>query len=151
MHNPTLKRDCALGSAMSSFTIGADPAMQVVFHLRSYADDGWLDAYTVDLVARGLHASVRVENPGFGHPPTQLLQAIVPCWSGWEGKKSWYSMDGEVEIDATSDRTGHITLLVRIPANSAVSWSAEARVVIEAGQLEAVAQAAEAFFAKCAA
>ena len=125
--------------------------MQVVFHSRSYADDGWLDAYAVDLVARDLRASVRVENPGFGHPPTQLLQALVPCWSGWEGKKSWYSMEGELEIDATSDRTGHITLLVRIPGDSAVSWSALARVVIEAGQLEAVAQAAEAFFAKRAA
>lgn len=105
---------------MGSFTIGTDPAMQVVFHSRSYADDGWLDAYIVDLVARDLRASVRVENPGFGAPPAQLLLALVPCWRGWDGKKSWRAIEGELEIDATSDRTGHVTLVVRIPGNSAV-------------------------------
>lgn len=132
---------------MGTFTVGADPALQVVFHSRSYADDGWLDAYVVELVARDLRASVRVENPGFGEPPSQLLHALVPCWRGWEGKQSWRAIEGELEIDATADRTGHITLVVRIPGNPAAPWSAEARVLIEAGQLEAIAQSAEAFFA----
>jgi hypothetical protein len=137
---------------MSSFTVGADPAMQVTFHSRLYAEDGWLESYVAELVATNLRASVRVENPGYGHPPTQLLQALVPVWRGWEGKKSWLSMDGELEIDATSDRTGHITLVVRIPGYATASpWSAEANVVVEAGQIEAVAHAAEAFFAERAA
>lgn len=135
-----------------SLTIGADPAMQVVFHSRSYAEDGWPDSYAVDLVAPNLRATVRVENPGYGHPPAQLLQALVPVWRGWQGKKSWCSMEGELEIDATSDHTGHITLLIRIPGYvQATPWSAEANVVVEAGQIEAVAHAAESFFAKRAA
>jgi len=62
-------------------------------------------------------------------------------------------MEGELEIDATSDRTGHITLTVKMPeyAHATAPWSAEARVLIEAGQLAAVAKEAEAFFAKRAA
>lgn len=124
--------------------------MQAIFHSRQYADDGWVNAYVVELVARDLRASVLVENPGYGHPPTQLLKSLVPCWRGWEGRKRWTAMEGELEIDATSDRTGHITLLLSIPGNDAVPWSAQAKILLEAGQLEEVSAAAEVFFGRCA-
>jgi Family of unknown function (DUF6228) len=133
---------------MSSLTIGSDPSMQVNFHSRVYADDGWLYSYVVELSARDFRASVRVENPGFGHPPTQLFQELVPYWTGWKGQKSWRSLEGELEIDATCDLTGHITLLISIPANGHTLWSAQAGVLIEAGQLEAVARSADIFFAR---
>jgi len=138
---------------MDTLTIGADPAAQLVFHSRRYAADGWLESYTVDSVAPDLRASVRVGNPGYGHPPSDLLSQLASSWSGWTGKKSWGSMEGELSIDATSDRTGHVTLAARLTAPwtghvEAAPWSVEARIFLEAGQLAAVAREAEAFFAR---
>jgi Family of unknown function (DUF6228) len=65
------------------------------------------------------------------------------------GRKETLGSDGgELEIEATSDRTGHITLLFCIPHNYAMPWSAQARVLVEAGQIERLANAAEAFFGR---
>ena len=134
---------------MHLLAIGSPNTCQVVFHSPEYGDDGWLESYAVDLLGQGLHASVRVENPGYGHPPSHLLRELAACWKGWLGAKTWYSMEGELAIDATADSTGHTTLAVRVPGNNTVPpWSAEVKVVIEAGQLEALAQESEVFFAR---
>ncbi len=134
---------------MSTLVVGSDPALKATFHSRRYGSDGWLDSYALDLEAIDFRASVRVQNPGYGHPPTQLFNEMAANWTGWQDKKSWIAMDGELEIEATADAIGHVTLRITIPGyESTQLWSAQARLLVEAGQLERLAESAELFFAK---
>jgi hypothetical protein len=122
--------------------------VQVTFHSRRIDADGWVNSYAVELAASDLRASTVVENPGYGHPPSQLLSELAANWRGWKGVNSWSAVEGELKIDASCDSLGHVTLLFTIPAYaSQKEWSAAASVVCEAGQLEAVAREASAFFA----
>ena len=120
--------------------------VRAVFRSRQFAD-GWLQSYALELEAPDFHASTRVENPGYGHPPSQLFQELATHWSGWSGPKVWRAMEGELEIAATSDSVGHIKFELKVPTYSEAShWSASAWVVVEAGQLERLAREAQAFF-----
>ena len=134
---------------MNTLSIGSDPALKATFHSRRYGSDGWLDSYAMDLEAIDFRASVRVQNPGYGHPPTQLFNEMAADWKGWSGKKSWNALDGELEMEATADSIGHVTLRLTIPGyESSQLWSAQGRLLVEAGQLERLAQDAEHFFAR---
>src|SRR5439155_8609528 len=94
-----------------------------------------------------LRASAAVENPPYGHPPSALLREIAVQWSGWAGAKSWRAMEGELNISATADSTGHITLHFELPGSVVPPcWSASISVVVEAGQLELLSREANAFF-----
>jgi hypothetical protein len=134
---------------MDTLVVGSDPSLKATFHSRRFRSDGWLESYAVELQALELRASTRVENPGYGHPPSKLFSELASSWRGWRGSKEWQALEGELELKATSDSTGHVTLRVRIPGYSdAVNWSAEARVLIEAGHLEQLAREASAFFSR---
>ncbi len=57
----------------------------------------------------------------------------------------WSSLEGECELRAESDRTGHVTLSVRAQYRQSEVWTVEGSVVLEAGQLDAIAVAAKKF------
>src|ERR1700691_5899488 len=44
----------------------------------------------------------------------QFFQDMAANWKGWEGEKTWSSIEGEFGLAATSDRLGHITLRIRL-------------------------------------
>jgi len=132
---------------MEQFVLESEQGAKVVFHSRNYDESGWLDSYSIDLEAHGFHASTLVENPGYGHPPSQLFEKLAAQWSGWSGSERWSALEGELEIVATSDALGHIKLQFEVPGYSqSKGWSANAWLVVEAGQLESLAKEANAFF-----
>jgi Family of unknown function (DUF6228) len=134
---------------MEMLRFGSDPALKASFHTRRFDSAGWLESYAVELEAFDFHASIRVENPSFGQPPAQLFNELAANWNGWEGTKVWRAIEGELELKATSDRLGHVTLAVAVsPYPSAGQWSAQAEVTVEAGQLERLASDARLFFAR---
>ena len=117
---------------MDALVIGSDPALKATFHSKRYGSDGWLDSYAIDLEAIDFRASVRVQNPGYGHPPTQLFNEMATHWKGWKDRKFWGALDGELEIEATTDATGHVTLKVTIPGyENTQLWSAHGKLLIE--------------------
>jgi hypothetical protein len=68
-----------------------------------------------------------------------LFASMAEEWRGWEGEKSWCSIEGEFELHATSDSLGHVALRVVLTnANEGPSepWRVESTVMIEAGRLE---------------
>jgi hypothetical protein len=80
-------------------------------------------------------------------PPSLLFEEMALQWRGWEGKKEWAALEGELRLTATSDHTGHIELVVVMgdfanPAN----WQLEASLQLEAGQLEQLARSTTALF-----
>jgi Family of unknown function (DUF6228) len=134
---------------MEKFWFSSDPALKACFCSRRYDGSGWLESYAIELEALDFHASIRIENPGFSQPPTQLFDELATSWAGWEGVKTWLAMEGELELKATCDRIGHVTLAVSIvPYAQSGQWSAQAGVTIEAGQLERLATEARLFFAR---
>lgn len=138
---------------MDTLVLRSESGVEATFHSRRYESDGWLQCFSIELAAPSFRASVTVENPGYGHPPSQLFGELAGNWRGWQGAKTWLSLEGELEIQATSDSTGHVTLQFKVPAYVAgpSAWSAQCSVVVEAGQLERLAQESHEFFGKRAA
>lgn len=80
-------------------------------------------------------------------PPTDLFNEMARDWMGWEGTKTWGSLEDELRIEASTDLTGHISLIVTIrdysdPAN----WRLKAKLELEAGQLTELARSARSAF-----
>ena len=102
------------------------------------------DYFTVTLRANGLDATVRVSSylsDGFA----MFFADLAADWRGWQGAREWSSLEGECELRAESDRTGHVTLSVRAQYRQSEVWAVEGSVVLEAGQLDAIAAAAKKF------
>lgn len=132
---------------METLNFGSDPALKASLHSRKYDSSGWLESYVIELQALDFLARTQVDNPGFGRPPSDLFEDLALNWRGWEGIKSWVSMEGELELTATCDRIGHVILNVKIPENLIERrWSAQAGVLIEAGQLDRLAIEVKAYF-----
>ena len=132
---------------MDQFILATPGGARATFSSRVIDSNGWVDSYAVELRASNFSACTVVENPGYGNPPSQLLKELAANWRGWKGVKSWLALEGELKIEATCDALGHVTLSFTIPAYSGQKqWTASAKVVCEAGQLEALAKEAQAFF-----
>ena len=122
---------------------------RVSFHSRQVDATGCLESYAVDVAAEGLSATAWVANPGWSHPPSQLFDELASNWAGWKRAQRWHSAEGELQITATMDATGHVTLSFELPASTTSSvWSAVVRVRTEAGRLESLAEGARRFFLK---
>ena len=68
-------------------------------------------------------------------------------WRGWEGEFSWRTLEGEFGMTATSDRLGHIELLVDIKSDAYPrDWELQARLHLEAGSLEQLYRIVSAVF-----
>jgi hypothetical protein len=70
-----------------------------------------------------------------------LFDDAAAHWRGWPGPKRWESIEGELALELTADRTGHITLNVTISnyLGGPDSWRVQSQLTLEAGQLEALA------------
>jgi hypothetical protein len=76
-----------------------------------------------------------------------FFQDLADNWRGWSGAKNWRSLEGQVELQATSDSLGHTSLRVFLREDALVQdWRVEATLIVEAGQLQALAKAALEFF-----
>jgi hypothetical protein len=133
---------------MDIFSFSSDPALKATFHSRRYDETGWLDSFAIEIEASDFKVTTRIQNPGYGFPPSQLFDELAESWEGWKGVKTWLSMESELEFEATCDLTGHITLNTRIPGHESGKWFTQAKVMIEAGQLRRLADEARRFFAK---
>ncbi|MBD2771415.1 DUF6228 family protein [Iningainema tapete] len=68
-------------------------------------------------------------------------------WKGWEGEKTWSSIEGDLILSCTSDKLGHINLEVQLlQFNRPESWSATLNLSTEAGQLEKISNEVATFF-----
>ncbi len=79
--------------------------------------------------------------------PSRLFEEIAREWRGWDGEKDWAALDDELRLTASSDHTGHTTLVVVMhDHDSPENWRLEAKLVLEAGQLEDLARAVRKVF-----
>ena len=104
------------------------------------------DYYRVKLTGPNFQGDCRV----YSYEPTPgisaFFQEMAGSWRGWQGAKQWASLEGELKLDATTDTTGHICLLVELCSGpSPFRWRVSAVLLLEAGSMERIAQQIEDF------
>lgn len=103
-------------------------------------------SFDAKLVGPAVTATVRVYEHGSDFVP-RFFAELAESWRGWDGEKDWESVESHIALTATADRLGHVSLrvILRDPFAPA-AWRAEATLLIEAGQLEALAASAGRVF-----
>ena len=103
-------------------------------------------SFDVSFVSTPLSASVRVydiQPQGW----SEFFADLAASWKGWVGAKERESLEGHLKVIATADSLGHISLRVKLrDVIPSADWRAEGILVVEAGQLDAIATQAKAFF-----
>jgi hypothetical protein len=65
---------------------------------------------------------------------------LATHWQGWKGRKLWSTLEGELELSASSDSVGHITLAFSLNQGfSGGAWRLQGELELEAGALESLA------------
>ena len=102
------------------------------------------DYFLAQVIHPGLDATARVGtymSDGFA----EFFSGLATSWTGWEGTRRWESLEGELALSATSDRAGHVYVLVHLHDGAPFRWAVELRLTLEAGQLEKLASRARQF------
>jgi len=120
---------------------------KMLFHSREHDKNKWLSYYSVTLIAPSMEATVRVDNAPYGVSPVNLFSEISEQWKGWEGEKSWGSLEGEFNLSVKNDSVGHVIFFTSVqteayPQNSKMVIEFE----VELGQLEYLKKQAVEFF-----
>lgn len=106
--------------------------------------------FTVVFSSVTLSASQRVWSYTDCRQLTNLFWEMAQSWQGWEGVKTWGSIEGEFNLACTSDKLGHVTLEVDlVERDTNEPWSPKFNIQIEAGQLEKIANEIITLFGKC--
>jgi len=75
------------------------------------------------------------------------FQEIAKNWRGWPGAKKWETLENELELSATADKTGHVRLEFFLrPAYTGYHWELRGALELEAGQLDSIAQEVSFFW-----
>lgn len=102
------------------------------------------DHFVAEVRHVGMEASARVSSymsDGLG----DFFGGLAADWRGWAGTREWSALEGELRLTARTDRTGHTYMRVQLRDGAPAHWTAEAELVLEAGQLGRLAAAAQAF------
>jgi hypothetical protein len=73
----------------------------------------------------------------------RLFAEAARDWRGWQGAKVWESLEGELRLEMTIDRSGHVTFRVQMWSTfKHDEWRLDTRIGLDAGSLEALASEA---------
>lgn len=125
--------------------LGNNPDVHLILDQPLFNDEGWLESYRARLESRNLKAEVVVDNAPYGESVVEYFRTLNQHWKGWEGERSWYSLEGECSFSASMAKTGHVALTVRLNVYPNIC-EATAVLDIEAGQLEALTDEMRQFF-----
>ena len=122
---------------------------RVLFHSPGYAEEGWLEAFSVRLEGPGLFAEAVVGSANAGEELVQFFSALASDWRGWEGEKSWVAFEKDLAVSAATTRQGRvsITFSLRRPEHDE-SWSTKATICCYAGELQVLANRVSDFFGR---
>jgi hypothetical protein len=103
-------------------------------------------SFPVKLIGPAMSVSVNVYEHGYHFLP-RFFDDLAREWRGWAGEKTWESVEFHIALRATADRVGHVFLRVTLrDIDAPAAWRAEATLLIEAGQLDALPGSARRVF-----
>jgi hypothetical protein len=97
------------------------------------------ESYLVTVQSHDLRAETRASS--FMAPSlSAYFHDIATHWRGWKGEKKWGTLEGEFELSATADSTGHVRLAYSLrPPYTGFHWALNGALELEAGQLDRLA------------
>jgi hypothetical protein len=105
------------------------------------------DYYRVGLSGPHFHGACQVYCGEPRPQPDKFFRDLAADWRGWQGKREWSSLEGELKFSATCDSSGHTSLSVQLRSGPyPLNWSLSAVLLIEAGSLEGIASEIQRFF-----
>jgi hypothetical protein len=94
--------------------------------------DGTARTLLARLDGPGLSASVSAYDDNYGHLVT-FFDDLAASWRGWDGERSFGSLEGDFDITAKHD--GHIRLSLHLrPTDGPGNWNVSASVTVDAGE-----------------
>ena len=105
------------------------------------------DGLIAEFDSPGLSSATQVYMLGGCDHLDRFWRDLAENWRGWEGTRSWQSLEGDLELSATSDRLGHVALEVRLEEGAPFQWRVHGKISLDAGQLDRMAAAARTFCA----
>jgi hypothetical protein len=82
-----------------------------------------IDSFGIELVSDGLTASRFVYVHSFDLDALAgFFEDLADSWKGWDGEKSWRSIEHELLITATSDALGHCLLTFTLRDGPNDTW-----------------------------
>jgi len=103
-------------------------------------------AYTAALSGRDLSVAATIHDVlGEAYAFPEFWQDLASSWRGWSDEKSWSSIEGDLELTATCDSLGHVTICCHLSSGGSEGWSINAWLYAEAGALDAIAARAGRF------
>ena len=122
-------------------------SQRVVIHSPRYADEGWLDQYTVRLEAEGLSAEAVVERAYSAEDLVAFFRDLEANWQGWAGEKIWKAFDEQLEISAKMSLQGRVALAFRLrKPEFDEGWACLATICFYAGELRELSTRVSQFF-----
>jgi|tagenome__1003787_1003787.scaffolds.fasta_scaffold18085536_2 hypothetical protein len=99
--------------------------------------------WTASLSCGSMQGSLRFYEIGLG-ALDEFFAGLASDWRGWKGERSWVSLEDAVELEASHDGLGTVTLKVRLrtEAFAVHRWSASAELMLDAGGLDRLAREA---------
>lgn len=102
------------------------------------------DYFIAELRGLNIVAHARVVTY-MSHGLAELFADMATNWKGWNGSKTWASLEGELDLAAEMDKGGHVSLTVRLREGAPAAWTVTVELLIEAGQLDTLARSARSF------
>ncbi len=110
------------------------------------AKPGGSESYRVTLRENEFEVSARV----YAFDPldnglSKFFAELAQEWKGWDGSKTWTSLEGEFELKCEHDRIGHVITTATLHSSPyGHGWTGQIRFDIAAGQLEDLAAGVKA-------
>jgi hypothetical protein len=106
------------------------------------------ERWEAKLTLPGLTATAEVDS--FSHNGEHtlgiLFRRLSDDWRGWDGERTWTSIEGGLDLAASHDGLGHVALRVRVRSGLyGDAWTARGVIWLDAGQLGRVAREVAAF------
>ena len=122
---------------------------RVLIHSLAYADEGWLDQFTIQLEGEGFAAKAVVSSPNSGPELIGFFQGLESNWRGWEGSKVWRTFEGELAISAKMSAQGRVAIsfTLHTPVHDE-GWSGQVTVALYAGELQSLAAKVSEFLGR---
>jgi hypothetical protein len=136
---------------MEQFEIKDDRGASLVFYEPQFGADGFIGSYRLRLVNDVLKADIEVDGRryiNFSTGEEEFFSELAASWRGWSGQKMFESLEHDLKMVATSDRTGHVQVHVRLTKFWPNETIASTCIVVYAGQLDDIARGARKFFSQ---
>jgi hypothetical protein len=109
------------------------------------------DYFHITLAGTKLQGSISVYSyEPRGTDVVGFFRDLASHWDGWTGKKEWSSLEGEFQLSASMDSTGHVNLDIEMRSgHDDYAWSIKTTLLIEAGHLSQISSDIGRFFSAC--